>query len=349
MNESDYFDFAFSIKSSKPKFKLSLKKKFTKNNIPFFTSSNGKKIPISSSSDKYFKYYFSDENLAINLYNFRKKFFNISYCISFWRENLKMGDEDYSFCENYILISKQKERENYLIATAKDSYAENLKKSREKSSAKISLTMKEKFRDPQYKEKIISLIHSDESKEKRIISFKNTINNPENKTKFLKSVNSPERVAKISESGRKRWKNLSSEEKELQLKNLRYKKNYKLNGFNMNLNEFIVGSILTELCDSWSYENEIRFFEKSYYPDFKIESKKVIIECYGTFWHADPRIFSGDSVVMSNVLASDIWEKDKKRVNNLISLGYKVFIIWEREIHESRDNLRSIIKEAIGE
>ena len=58
MTESDYFNYSFVIKNNKPKFKLSLKKEFLKKDKPFFTSANGKKMPISSSSEKYFKYYF---------------------------------------------------------------------------------------------------------------------------------------------------------------------------------------------------------------------------------------------------------------------------------------------------
>lgn len=348
MTESDYFNYSFVIKNNKPKFKLSLKKEFLKKDKPFFTSANGKKMPISSSSEKYFKYYFLDNNLAKSLYDFRKKFFDINHCIFFWRENIGLSQKDLDICNEFILASKNKERKNYLSAVEKDSYKDNLSMSRAKSAEKISITLKEKFKDPEYKRMMIEKLHSKESTEKRIKSFLKTMANDDVKGRFLAAINDPIRISRSSEKKRENWKKLSPEKKESQLKNLRYKKNYNLNNFKMNLNEFIVGSILTELSEDWSYESEVKFGEKSYYPDFKIESKKIIIECYGTFWHADPRLFEESSIVMGSVLANDIWKRDDIRINNLRSLGYQVFIIWEQEIHKSRDDLRGIIKDAIG-
>lgn len=348
MTESNYFNYSFIIKNNKPKFKLSLKKEFLKKDKPFFTSANGKKMPVSSSSEKYFEYYFLDKNLSKALYDFRKKFFDINYCVLFWKENIGLSQKDIDICNEFILASKNKERKNYLSAIEKDSYKDNLSMSRAKSAEKISITLKEKFKDPEYKKMMIEKLHSKESTEKRIKSFLKTMVNDDVKERFLAAVNDPIRIRKSSEKRKENWKKLSPEKKESQLKNLRYKKNYNLNNFKMNLNEFIVGSILTELSEDWSYESEVKFREKSYYPDFKIESKKIIIECYGTFWHADPRLFEESSIVMGSVVANDIWKRDEARVNNLKSLGYRVFVIWEQEIHKSRDDLRGIIKNAIG-
>ena len=113
MTESDYFNYSFVIKNNKPKFKLSLKKEFLKKDKPFFTSANGKKMPISSSSEKYFKYYFLDNNLAKSLYDFRKKFFDINHCIFFWRENIGLSQKDLDICNEFILASKNKERKRW--------------------------------------------------------------------------------------------------------------------------------------------------------------------------------------------------------------------------------------------
>jgi hypothetical protein len=348
MLESEYFDFSFSILKDKPCFKISLKKEFLKKEKPFFISENGKRIPISSSSEKYFHYYFKDEEIAKKLYSFRKKYFNIEYCVSFWVGNCNPKKEDLDFCNEYLKKIKQKERENYNLAVEKESYKQNLARSRAGATEKIKAAAKKRFENAEYKEKVVSVLHSNESKEKRIKSFLETMNKKEVKDNFIAAVNNPARLMKISLKSKERWRNLPPEERESRIKSLRYKKKFSLNGYKMNLNEFIVGSILTELSEDWVYEHETRFDYNAYYPDFKIELKKIIIECYGTFWHADPRLFSPDHVVMSNVLAKDIWEKDQKRINNLKSLGYNIIVIWEQDIHQSRDELRSIIKKAIG-
>jgi very-short-patch-repair endonuclease len=55
-----------------------------------------------------------------------------------------------------------------------------------------------------------------------------------------------------------------------------------------------------------------------------------------------------DDMPLYGVTAKIIWEKDSERVNNLRSLGYNIFVIWESDIHKNREVLRGIIKNAIG-
>jgi G:T-mismatch repair DNA endonuclease (very short patch repair protein) len=348
MNPGDYFIFSFSKKGNKPIFKILLNKSIFNKDTPFFVSSSGKKIPISSSSLKYFLYFADEHDLAEQLYSFRKKFFNINYCTSYWKDRGLLSQEDIKTCEDFLISSKEKERKNYIEATSSDSYKNNLKNSRPAATEKIRALAKKRFENPEYKKRAISAMHSDESKKKRVISFKKTMSDPDMKDKFLVSVNKKERTDSISKKHKELWKNLSQDKKELQLDNLRYKKRYTLNNKKMNLNEFIVGSILSEFQEDWRYEDLVKFQDKSYYPDFKIEEKKLIIECYGSFWHADPKLYLPEDMPLAGVTAKIIWEKDSERVSNLQSLGYNVFVIWESDIHKDREVLRSIIKNAIG-
>jgi very-short-patch-repair endonuclease len=348
MNPSDYFIFSFSKKDNRPIFKILLNKSIFNKHAPFFTSSSGKKIPISSSSVKYFFYFTDDSDLAEQLYSFRKNFFNIKYCISYWKNKGLLSEEDVKICEDFLISSKEKERKNYIEVTSSDSYKNNLKNSRPAAREKIRALAKKRFENPEYKKRAIGAMHSNESKIKRIISFKKTMSSSDIKDKFLVSVNKKERIDSISKKHKELWKNLSQDKKELQLNNLRYKKKYTLNNKKMNLNEFIVGSILSEFQEDWKYEDLVKFKDKSYYPDFKIEEKKIIIECYGSFWHADPKLYLPDDMPLYGVTAKIIWEKDSERVNNLRSLGYNIFVIWESDIHKNREVLRGIIKNAIG-
>jgi len=61
---------------------------------------------------------------------------------------------------------------------------------------------------------------------------------------------------------------------------------------------------------------------------------KKIIEFYGDFWHANPKIYSGNEYIKSfsiNKTANEIWLKDNDRIDSLKKLGYDVLIIWEND------------------
>ncbi len=64
--------------------------------------------------------------------------------------------------------------------------------------------------------------------------------------------------------------------------------------------------------------------------DIFIPSQNKIIEYYGDYWHCNPNKYK---VTYYNVrmkkTASEIWERDKKREQELIDAGYQVTIIWE--------------------
>lgn len=60
--------------------------------------------------------------------------------------------------------------------------------------------------------------------------------------------------------------------------------------------------------------------------------KKIVIEYYGDFWHANPRKFKPDDwIKLIGMSAKDKWEKDRKRNLGLRSLGYNIIIVWESE------------------
>lgn len=343
-----YFIFSFERKKEKPCFKIKLKIDSLKKDKPFFYTKNGKKMPISSSSKEYFDHYFDNQELSSELYSFRKKFFDINYCFQFWKVNFDMLEEDSLFVRDYIESIKKIEKENYYLAVKKNSYKENLQRSRSRSSEKARNTVKKKFEDPEFRQKALSCMHSADAKKKRVRSFLETMQKEDVKKKFIFAIKNSEKRKNYYSKRSQDWKKLSSEGKKNILKNFKYNKKYSLNNFKMNMNEYLVGSVLNELNEKWIYEDEVIASGNSYYPDFKIDSKKIIIECYGTFWHADPRIYSEDQIIIGELKSRDIWEKDKIRVDNLKNNGYNVIIIWQNEICGSAENLRSIIKNAIG-
>lgn len=98
--------------------------------------------------------------------------------------------------------------------------------------------------------------------------------------------------------------------------------------------------------------NGILGFEtESYIPELKISvdelnrDKNIIIEIFGNYWHANPKIYEATDILsFNNEAASVIWEKDKSRINSLKKLGYRVIIIWEDDI---RENLNLVIKKVL--
>lgn len=76
--------------------------------------------------------------------------------------------------------------------------------------------------------------------------------------------------------------------------------------------------------------------------DFKYKNK--IIEFYGDYWHANPNIFESKDIMKGGIIAEERWNLDKKRIDNLKSLGYDTLVVWESEYEDKE----SIIKKCIG-
>lgn len=74
--------------------------------------------------------------------------------------------------------------------------------------------------------------------------------------------------------------------------------------------------------------------------DIYIPSKRQIIECFGDFWHCNPKVYSSDyyhKYVHMN--ASEIWHRDEERIASFTKAGYTVEIIWENA-HPGQNNLK---------
>ena len=83
---------------------------------------------------------------------------------------------------------------------------------------------------------------------------------------------------------------------------------------------------------------ELRLYNKNenkpYYYDFSYKNK--IIEYNGDFWHANPRIYKGDYCFKNGIYASDVWERDNKKINFAKELGYDVFIVWDNDYKKDK-------------
>lgn len=85
-------------------------------------------------------------------------------------------------------------------------------------------------------------------------------------------------------------------------------------------------------------EKTVRGKHNVHRVDFIFGNK--IIEFYGDYWHGNPKIYD-ETCSIRNKKITDVWEKDRKKIEDLELNGYKVLIIWEKEY---RDNPELILK-----
>lgn len=110
--------------------------------------------------------------------------------------------------------------------------------------------------------------------------------------------------------------------------NVLHLKQHKTNGKQISkFQRRVYERILTEYPDA-KLEEYLPDVQKS--VDIYIPSQKKVVECFGDFWHCNPLLYASDyynKYVHMN--ASEIWERDKKRMADLKTAGYNVEIVWE--------------------
>jgi G:T-mismatch repair DNA endonuclease (very short patch repair protein) len=76
----------------------------------------------------------------------------------------------------------------------------------------------------------------------------------------------------------------------------------------------------------------------SIYIDFFIPKANLALEIHGDYWHANPKKYKPDEEIKypgnRTIKASEIWDKDRKRVEKIKSLGYSVIELFESDITE---------------
>lgn len=71
--------------------------------------------------------------------------------------------------------------------------------------------------------------------------------------------------------------------------------------------------------------------------DIYIERYNLIIEINGDYWHANPEVYKPNDIIYHKkgnpVIASDVWEKEKRKIDYLSDKGYNIQILWEKDIN----------------
>jgi G:T-mismatch repair DNA endonuclease (very short patch repair protein) len=87
-------------------------------------------------------------------------------------------------------------------------------------------------------------------------------------------------------------------------------------------------------------------------PDI-ICNDNIIIEVYGDYWHANPNKYNKNDIIKfpNNKICkvSDLWEKDKNRIEILQDDNHVCLVVWEYDIHHDLDNTIDTITKFINE
>lgn len=99
-----------------------------------------------------------------------------------------------------------------------------------------------------------------------------------------------------------------------------------------------------------SIEYKIKKEDIGYYSyDIIINNTNKLIEVYGDYWHGNPKIYKNNDILLKNtsreMLVSDKHDFDKKKNNYALSNNYELMIIWEYDINNNWDKIKTNLLE----
>lgn len=150
----------------------------------------------------------------------------------------------------------------------------------------------------------------------------------EDEISFLTENNKSLSDVEISKNINRTTKSITHKRIELGLEKFKFK--------NTNI-EYFIEQLLIDL----KVEYKSQFKVDRYRVDFIVDN--LIIEAYGTFWHCDPRVYSTPNYIaqVNNI------KNDNKKYKTLKKKGYDLLIIWEKDINEHPEKVKTDIIAAI--
>lgn len=337
-----YFD-ASLILNPAPIVKFIPKKSMVKCNLPIRLGSNGKSIPYTPSTNIYYTIFGDVPSDELNQLIFeRKSMFSkhnsLNWYITTHKESMDKSDVDI-ICL-YLSELDHKSKMGVIKHYDSDEGLETRKKLSEhmKSYSKIlSRINSEKWDDPVWRENEMQRRHTTGFYSNMIGKMKEKHSDPVFKRYFIERVNSPERIEKIRKHTKECWKN---EEYSKKVLGKAAKKNSIVSGVHMNSIEAKVAECLNSMGIEWEYEKTLKIDNNVYYPDFLIDGK-IVLEIFGDYWHANPKVYCESDLIFSKVLSKDIWDKDAVRETNIKNAGFIFHKIWQSDVNS--DNLEKIL------
>ena len=147
---------------------------------------------------------------------------------------------------------------------------------------------------------------------------------------------SPEHAEKCRENGRK-------EENKEKIRQSIYKR---INEGKFNLSSNLEKEFIETYIEPLNLEFKTQYYIKDIkqYCDIYIPSKNLIIECDGSFWHSDPRLFPEGPRYDYQIKKV---EKDKIKNVYLLNNGYNLLRIWEYDIIHNPKYVKNLLTEHI--
>lgn len=85
-------------------------------------------------------------------------------------------------------------------------------------------------------------------------------------------------------------------------------------------------------CDR---DNDVAL-QRLYVYDIYVPKYNMLIECNGTYWHADPRVYASTDIInypYGSLTAKLRWEKDEKKKKFAELQGFIVMYVWELDVY----------------
>ena len=179
----------------------------------------------------------------------------------------------------------------------------------EKSKIKIQQKLKNKWKEKEYREKVIKAISKPRyenfgtEQSERIKQW--YIDNPEQRIIRRNKMKESWQLGKIV------------------VKNSKY---------NESKLEKMLFNDVKQICSDTVIKKMIYINNKQIIPDILIPELKIIIEFFGDYWHANPLYYDKDTTFKRGkkiINVQQIWDRDKKRQQLLEYEGFSVIIVWQ--------------------
>lgn len=195
----------------------------------------------------------------------------------------------------------------------------------EETRKKISDSIKKKWKEKEYREKV-SNAHKHflpkEWKENISYGMVGIVRSDKTKNKMSKyqSNRTEEHNKKMRNAWKEQWKSLTKEEQLERLSKWIKAGHESINSFTFKPSsiEVKVSKQLDMIGIRYIKQKHIYNGSRNFYLDFYIPSLKLVIECNGDYWHNLPNRI----------------ERDKELKEYVESTGRKIIFIWEHEIND---------------
>lgn len=104
---------------------------------------------------------------------------------------------------------------------------------------------------------------------------------------------------------------------------------------------------INEKCYFGKNERIIQFYDEDgkyfcFYIDFIYGNR--IIEFYGDYYHANPKLYKSDKIIGSKYKyykAEEVWKRDFDRIELIKNRGFEILIVWENDYKKNKENIKN--------